>query len=206
MRQTACKEVLGCSQMWVGGSSSRDISSAQPCARPLGFRKTLFNALFFCPEHPRAWSLFVRVSAGLDQGLSISSPLFSLPNPLGWWEPGGFCCGCPDLGRKEPNPLCWVEVEHPTPTLCPPHGHPMATPCPSALPGTAFFRGSHPTAVPWLGGACCAPPALPAQLFLRLFFFLPPNTTNPPNPPQLRNLFLFLFSLCFLPRQSIDWS
>lgn len=156
----------------------------------------------------------------LCEGLSRTRPgaehlFFSLPSakpspppfaPLGGPEPGGLCCRCHGLGRKESNPLCHVEMEHPMPTLHPFHPHPMPICSPWHPPSVS--EGPTLQQCPRGVGAALSPsPAFPSQPFLKLFFFLlPPNTTKAPNPPQMRNLFLFLFSLCFLPRQSIDWS
>lgn len=88
-----------------------------------------------------------------------------------------------------------------------PHAHSALTPCPCALSGTVDVSEG-PTLQQCLerGGILLCPlqPFLPSPF--SGFFFFSPSTTKPPNPPQLRSLFLFLFSLCSLPRQSIDWS
>jgi len=164
-----------------------------------------------CPEHPWAWSLCVRVSAGPDQALSISSPLSSLPKPpRGGWGQEGFAADAPIWGGRSQTPWAGWGWSTPCPPFAHPIAHPSPTPCPCALPGTARFsvlEGPILQGCPGGGLSLLCPPSpsCPA-LSQTFFFFLPPNTTKPPNPLQLRNLFLFLFSLCFLPRQSIDWS
>lgn len=175
MRQTTHKEVLGCSQHGVSGSSSWGITSALLPARYLGFQKPFFNT----PVLSRASPSLVVLCEGLSRTRPGAEHLFSsLPSakpspppfaPLGGPEPGGLCCRCHGLGRKESNSLCHVEMEHPMPTLYPFHPHPMPICSPWHPPSVS--EGPTLQQCPrGVGAALCPSPAFPSQPFLKLFF------------------------------------